>query len=388
MPGPSGRAEQIRPFQAMDLLARAQAMQTAGRDVIQLQLGEPDFPTPPAIIAAAQRALARGETFYTGALGLPALREAIAGFYRQRHALEMTPGRIAVTPGASGALLLALAATLDVGDGVLLADPGYPCNRQFARLLGVVPQVVPVRASEDYQPSAAGLEAAAGPGTRAVLLASPANPTGTLVPWQTVREIHALCRAQGWWLIVDEIYHDLVFEPGHRSALHLGEDVLVINSFSKFFQMTGWRLGWLAAPESLMPVLDRLAQNLYLAAPTLAQHAALAAFEPETLALLDTRRDILRARRDVLIPALRRLGFGVAAEPLGGFYVYADILRWGMDSTRFCERLLVEAGVALTPGSDFGTLDAAHHVRFAYVREQSVLDEAVRRITAWLATLD
>lgn len=378
------RLSDIEPFRVMDILAQAQAMQAAGRDVIHLEVGEPDFPTPPTVVEAGVRALRDGLTRYTPALGLPALREAIAGYYADRHGVALPASRVAVTPGASGALLLVMAALFDPGDEVLLADPGYPCNRHFARLLEARGVGIPVGPESNFQLTAEIVRRHWTASSKGVLIANPANPTGTLVEHDELKAIHAFVREQGGWLIVDEIYHELVYEDSPLSAVRLGEDVIVLNSFSKYWLMTGWRLGWLIVPESLMPAVDRLAQNIFLAAPTPAQHAALAAFSADTRAILETCKAELKVRRDVLVPALESMGFGLPARPQGAFYVYADIGGLAGDSEVFAARLLQEAGVAITPGTDFGQHAAKRHVRFAYTNDEARIEEAVVRMARFI----
>lgn len=385
MRGEAERLKDIEPFRVMAILGQARAMQAAGRDVVHLEVGEPDFATPEPIVEAGLRALRDGHTHYTASLGLPALREAIAGYYATRHGVEVTPGRVAVTPGASGALLLAMAALFDPGDEVLLADPGYPCNRHFARLVEARGVGVPVGPETGFQLTAELVARHWGPHTRGVLVANPGNPTGTVIPAAELAAIHAVARERGGWLIVDEIYHELVYGRAEPTAARLGDDVIVINSFSKYWLMTGWRLGWLLVPETLMPAIDRLAQNVFLAAPTVAQHAALAAFGPDTRAILEARKAELEARRDYLVPELGRLGLGVPVRPQGAFYVYADIGRFSGDGERFAADLLAATGVALTPGSDFGRHAAGRHVRFAYTTGIERIRTAVARIEAWLA---
>ena len=382
---PSRRAADIEPFRVMDILARAQAMQAAGRDVIHLEVGEPDFPTPPPIVEAGMRALRAGLTRYTPALGLPALREAIADYHQRRHGVAIDLGRIAVTSGASGALLLAIAALFDPGDELLLADPGYPCNRHFSRLLEVQAVGVPVDAASRFQLTAAAVDRYWGPRTRGVLVANPGNPTGTVIPRGELAAIHALVRERGGWLLVDEIYHELVYDRDEPSALTLGDDVVLINSFSKYWCMTGWRLGWLVVPAELLPAVERLAQNIFLAAPTPAQHAALAAFAPSTLPILQANKAELKARRDMLLPALRALGFEIPVEPEGAFYIYAGQGDLAGDGEMLASRLLEEAGVAITPGRDFGRHASDIHVRFAYTTSMDHLHQAVERISAWAA---
>lgn len=381
----SRRAQAIAPFHVMDILARARALEAQGRDIIHLEIGEPDFPTPAPVARAAIEAIENGELHYTPALGLPQLREAIAGFYRKRYGVEVPAARIAVTTGASGALLLALGALLDAGDEILMADPGYPCNRHFASFIDARPVAIPVGPDTAFQLTAQLVERHWTENTKAVLLASPSNPTGTLARDEEIRGIAAWCAKRGATLIVDEIYHGLVYEAPPPTALAHAEEIVVINSFSKYFHMTGWRLGWLAAPARLLGGIERLAQNLFLAPPTPAQFAALAAFSEETMAILEARRQEMKTRRDFLLPALRELGFGLSVAPQGAFYLYADVSRFSGDSFVFAERLLEQAGVAITPGVDFGAVAPQRHVRFAYTRPLPVLQEAVARIRCFLA---
>lgn len=376
----SRRAEEIEPFRVMAILARARELEARGRDIVHLEIGEPDFPTPVPIVEAGMAALRAGETHYTPALGLPALRQAIAGHYQSRHGVAVDPARVCVTPGASGALLLAMAALFDPGDEVLMADPGYPCNRHFARLVEAKGVGVPVGPETRFQLTAELVARHWGPRTRGVLVANPGNPTGTLVPPEELAAIHELVRARGGMLLVDEIYHELVYGKAPPSAAGLGEDVAVINSFSKYFLMTGWRLGWLLVPPALVSAVDRLAQNVFLAAPTVAQHAALAALSEETRPLLEAAKAELGARRNWLFPELRRLGFDLPVMPEGAFYLYAGINpTWG-SAEHLAERWLEETGVAVTPGTDFGAHGADHHVRFAYTTGLERIREAVRRL--------
>lgn len=379
----AGRVGGIAPFHVMAILARAQALEAAGRDIVHLEIGEPDFATPAPVVEAGVAALRGGRTHYTDARGLPALREAIAGFYATRWQAAVDAERIVVTPGASGALLLALGLLTGPGDEVLMADPGYPCNRHFAGFCDARPVSVPVDSGSGFQLTLEAVERHATPSTRAVLIASPSNPTGTVVPPDELRRIRDWCRARGVALIVDEIYLALTYDGDEHSAARW-DDVFVINSFSKYFLMTGWRLGWLAAPAWAIPALERLAQNLFLAPSTPAQHAALAAFSPENLAQLEARKAELRARRDFLLPALRDRGFAIPVVPQGAFYLYADCSRFTADSEVFARQLLEQAGVAVTPGVDFAQHDATRHVRFAYTQPLPRLAEALRRIDRFL----
>lgn len=378
------RLDDIEPFRVMEILARAKAMQAAGRDVIHLEVGEPDFPTPEPVVAAGLAALRAGQTHYTPALGLPSLREAIAAYYAERYGVSVEPARVAVTPGASGALLLVMAALFNPGEEVLLADPGYPCNRHFARVVEAVGVGVPVGPESAYQLTAALVEQHWGERTRGVLVANPGNPAGTVIPADELRAIHALVKGKGGWLIVDEIYHELIYDSDEPSAAELGEDIIVINSFSKYFLMTGWRLGWLLAPAGLMPEIDKLAQNLFLAAPTPSQHAALAAFGDDTRTILEACKTELRQRRDMLFPELAHLGLGLPVKPAGAFYIYADISGFAGNAEIFAANLLEVSGVAITPGRDFGRHRADRYVRFAYTTSLARISEATQRLADFM----
>jgi aspartate/methionine/tyrosine aminotransferase len=385
MPKPysAARVDAIAPFHVMAILARAKALEAAGRDIIHLEIGEPDFPTPQPIIEAGIAALRAGHTHYTAALGLPSLREAIARFHDSRWHATIDPQRIVVTPGASGALLLALGLLAGPGDEVLMADPGYPCNRHFAEFCDARAATIPVDAANGFQLTLDLINQHATPATRAVLISSPSNPTGTAVSPDELGRIHDWCRTHGVALIVDEIYLALTYDGTENTASHW-DDVFVIHSFSKYFLMTGWRLGWLTAPAWAMPALERLAQNLYLAASTPAQHAALAAFLPTTLDILEVRKHELRARRNFLLPALRERGFVIPTTPQGAFYLYADCSRFTSDSQAFASQLLELAGIAVTPGIDFGSHHAARHMRFAYTQPLPRLVEAMARLDRFL----
>jgi len=376
----------IQPFHVMEVLAKAQALERAGRDVIHLEIGEPDFPTPEPIVARAQAAMHVGETRYTAALGLPELRALIAAQYPA--AARPGPERVALVPGSSAALLVSFALLLDPGDEVLLADPGYPCNANFIQLFGGVPVRIPCGPEAGYQLTPERIRAHWSERTRAVLLGSPANPTGSLIAPEQMSAIADEVRGLGGVLVVDEIYQGLVYEAPVRSALHDGDDLFVINSFSKFYGMTGWRLGWLVAPEAYGDAVTRLCQNLFISAPTLSQHAALAAFEPATLAELERRRQAFQQRRDFLVPALSQLGFQIPRQPAGAFYVYADVSGLTDNSQCFAEQALEQTGVALTPGQDFGDYRQREHLRFSYAAPLERLQEAVERLRAWLERRD
>lgn len=377
----SERMQLIQPFHVMALLARARELEATGRSIIHMEIGEPDFITPQPLIDAGIQALQDGRTHYTSATGLWALREKIAGFYKTRYGITIEPQRVIVTPGASAALQLVLAVLVNTGDQVLLADPGYPCNRNFVHLLNGEPVAIPVDAASGYQPLSQQVCDRWTQQTRALLVASPSNPTGTLLDEQTLREYHAITEHNGGGLIVDEIYHGLTYDGPVQTALAVSDDVFIINSFSKYFGMTGWRLGWLIAPSEVIPEIDKLAQNLFLAAPTLAQYAALSAFDDGVIDILDARRDEFCQRRDYLLPALREIGFDIPVSPAGAFYLYANCSRFTDDSYEFAVRLLEETGVAVTPGLDFGSNRPERHVRFAYTTSLENLQEGVRRLS-------
>lgn len=390
----SERARQVAPFHVMQVAKQAQALAAGlgpGHDrMIYLNIGEPDFTAPPLVQAAAQRAIAAGLTQYTPALGLPALRERISAWYAQRHGIEVPASRIVITAGASAGLQLACLALFNPGDEVLMPDPCYPCNRHILASMGARARLLPGSPAQRFQLDAASVAQAWGERTAGVLMASPSNPTGTSVDPQALRAIHAQVRARGGVLLMDEIYLGLSFEERFgQTALALGEDVISINSFSKYFSMTGWRLGWLVLPQALVEVVERLAQNLYICASTVAQHAALACFEPESLAIYEARRAAYRARRDAFIPGLRALGFEVPVMPDGAFYAWADarplLERQGVpDSAALVERLMREAHVVATPSVDFSAHDAGTHVRFSTASAMEDLDEALQRLARWL----
>lgn len=375
----------IEPFYVMELLARAKELEAEGRDVIHMEVGEPDFPTPEPIRAAGAKAIADGRMFYTNALGLPELREAISRFYRDRYGVDVPASRIAVTAGASGALVLALACLANPGSEWLLSDPGYPCNRHFVRAFDGVPVGMPVDAATSFQPTVEHLRRHWTDKTAGVVVASPANPTGTMLSAGDIAALAGFTRERGVHLIVDEIYHGLTYDGDAPTALAQGDDIFVVNSFSKYFQMTGWRLGWLVVPERFMRDIEKLAQNLFIAASSAAQYGALAAFEPETIRILEERRAEMRRRRDFLVPALESVGLKVPVRPSGAFYIYADCSGLTDDSDRFCRELLEKAGVAVTPGKDFGIHRPESHVRLAYANDVSRLCEAVDRIRSFLS---
>lgn len=377
---PAARLADIEPFHVVELFTRAHQLQAEGRDVIHMEVGEPDFPTPEPIAQAAINAIASGRTMYTQAFGLPELRQAISDFYRQRYGVDVPARRIAVTNGASGALNLAFACLTNPGDEWLLADPGYPCNRHILRTYEGRPQAIAVGPESNFQPTPAQISAAWNKRTTGLLVASPANPTGTLLTLPEIAALADLCRTRNGHFMVDEIYHGLTYETDAPTACAAGDDIWVINSFSKYFQMTGWRLGWMVIPEPYLRDVEKLAQNLVLCPSTPAQHAALAAFRPETITILEERRAEFRRRRDFLAPALEALGFRITARPEGAFYLYCDCSALAADSFALARDLLEKTGVAATPGLDFGANAPEKHIRFAYTTGVDRLAEAVERL--------
>ncbi|WP_040435727.1 pyridoxal phosphate-dependent aminotransferase [Melaminivora alkalimesophila] len=391
----STRAERIEPFYVMEVAKAAQAMarEVAGsrEPMIFLNIGEPDFTAPPLVQEAAERIVRSGGTQYTHALGLDQLRERISGWYAERFQLDVPARRIVVTAGASAALQLACLALIEAGDEVLMPDPSYPCNRHFVSAAEGRAVLIPTTAEERFQLSAAKVEAAWGLRTRGVLLASPSNPTGTSIAPDELRRIHEVVRARGGITLIDEIYLGLSYDDAFgQSALAIGDDIISINSFSKYFNMTGWRLGWMVVPEAMVPVVERLAQNLFICASTISQHAALACFEPGSIAEYERRRAEFRARGDFFIPALQSLGLEVPVAPDGAFYAWADCTRaaqrLGVEgSWDFAFELMRRAHLAITPGRDFGAADTARFVRFSTANSMAQLQEAVARLRTLLA---
>ena len=380
------RMQEIAPFRVMEILARARAMEAQGRDVVHMEIGEPDFVSPSPVLAAAALALKAGKTHYTPAAGLGSLREAISAYYERRFGIDVDPGRILVTPGASGALQLVLGVLVNPGDRVLVTDPGYPCNRHMIRLFGGQAVSLPVSMDTGFSLSEAILREGLQGGARALMLASPANPTGNLISLDELRSLNTqLKRLPDAVLICDEIYQGLQYGTDPATALSLADDnVVVINSFSKFFGMTGWRVGWVVAPEAMIEPMERLAQNIFLAAPTVAQYAAQAAFEDANMEILEERRQAFEARRDLLYAGIAGLGLGVGEVPAGAFYLYANVEEFTDDSMAFTRELLEKTGLAITPGLDFGSHGASRHVRFAYTTGLDRLAEGVERLRAFL----
>ena len=382
---PADRLSEISPFHVVELLTRARQLEAEGRDIIHMEVGEPDFPTPDAITNAAVHAIKSGKTLYTQSLGLPELRETISSFYRTRYDVNVPASRIVITNGASGALNLAFACLANPGSEWLLTDPGYPCNRHILRVYEGRAKNIPVGPETNFQPTPDLIKQHWQKQTAGLLVASPGNPTGTLLSLPEIKQLAETCRELQGHFLVDEIYHGLTYpseaEPAVApSACAAGDDIWIINSFSKYFQMTGWRLGWMVIPEPYIRDIEKLAQNLVLCASTPAQYGALAAFEPDTIAILESRRQAFRQRRDFLAPALEQLGFRITASPEGAFYLYCDCSALSDDSFILARDLLETAGVAATPGLDFGQNQPEKHIRFAYTTDIERLAEAVERL--------
>lgn len=378
----AARMADIQPFHVMALLQRARALEAEGRRIVHMEIGEPDYPSPKEVVRAGIAALEAGKTHYTPALGLAELRRAIASSYPL--AARPHPDHVVVTPGASGALQLIMAVLLNPGDEVLMADPGYPCNRHFVRLFEGQAKAVPVGPATAYQLNAGLIRQHWTPKTTAVMVASPSNPTGTVIANGELKKIIATVAELGGVLIVDEIYHGIVYDTELTSALTYSKDIFVINSFSKYYGMTGWRVGWLVSPPDYVAAIDKLAQNIFLATSTPAQYAALATFGPGVEAELQDRVGIFRQRRDYLLSALIGLGFKIPVIPQGAFYLYADCSDLTDDSFELATALLEQAGVAITPGLDFGDHRASQHVRFSYTTSIDELKEGLGRIEKFL----
>jgi len=377
------RIDRIEPFRVMQLLERARELEAQGRNIIHMEVGEPDFTTPEPILAAARTRLESGANFYTPSTGLPELQKALADWYKREYGISVAPERILITPGTSGAFSLIYAALLDPGESVLLPDPGYPCQRNFIRLAGGEPINIPVGPDSSYHLSAELVANNWRDHTRAAVVINPGNPTGTLIEPEELAAIGKTCDERGGHLISDEIYHGLTYGVKPPCALQFADNAIVVNGFSKRWAMTGWRVGWIVVPDGLIDPCRRVMQNIFIAAPTLSQHAAIAALQHGD-AEVEAMRAAYDERRQYLLAELPKLGFDVVVEPQGAFYIYANVEKLTDDSKAFCWQLLEEAGVAVTPGEDFGSYRAARHVRFSYATSLEDLREGIGRIAAFL----
>jgi aspartate/methionine/tyrosine aminotransferase len=399
----SNRAQRIEPFYVMEVAKAARLLGdkllNSEHPMLYLNVGEPDFTAPALVQEAAIRAVQAGNTQYTQASGMPELRERISHWYKQRFNVDVPVNRIVLTAGASAALQLACLALINSGDEILMPDPSYPCNRQFVSAADGVPVMIPTTAAERFQLSAAKVEAAWQAGktrgekgkTRGVLLASPSNPTGTSIHPDEMRRIHSFVQKQGGITLIDEIYLGLSYDATYgQTALGLDDQVISINSFSKYFNMTGWRLGWLVVPEALAPVIERIAQNLFICPSAVTQHAALACFEAASIAEYEKRRAEFKKRRDYFIPALQALGFDIPVMPDGAFYAWADCSKicskLGVkDSWDLAYEIMHKAHLAVTPGRDFGTYETAKYIRFSTANSFHQLQQAIERLRVMLA---
>ena len=376
------RVRKIEPFRVMDIVARAAALEAEGHDVVHMEVGEPDFPTPGQIVKAGQKPLTAGKTKYTAAQGLPELRACISQHYMDGYGISIDPSRIFITTGGSAALLLVTSMLLNVDEGFLMTDPGYPCNRHFLHAFEAEPQLVPVTADDHFQLTPALIERHWRDNTRGALIASPANPTGAVIPRKDLEQIASAIRQRNGYLVVDEIYHGLVYdEVAQDSVLSIDPSAFVVNSFSKYFGMTGWRLGWMVVPPDAVKIAEKLSQNLFICPSSVAQYAALAAFGMDAKSEMERNKAEFKRRRDFLVPALRKLGFGVPLMPEGAFYVYAKLPAGLGSSEAFAHSLLEQHHVAITPGTDFGTYLAEDYVRFSYSQNLETLRTGVERLT-------
>jgi aspartate/methionine/tyrosine aminotransferase len=376
------RLDHIEPFHVMRIITRAMELQSSGVDVVNLAVGEPDFPTPKLVVEAGLRALREDRMKYLPALGSDELRDAISKWYRDRYNIEVPANRVAITTGSSAALLLTMGVLVSPGDEILMADPGYPANRHFVSAMNGRAILIPVGPETNYQLTAGVVAKYWTDRTVGVMVASPSNPTGTSIKQDTLRDIHRVVQAKQGTLIVDEIYHGITFGVDACSSLEFADDIFVINSFSKYFAMTGWRLGWAVIPDGFIDSFEKLAQNLFISSPDLAQRAALASFHPDSIRECEAHRANYQEHRDFLLAELRDIGFKVPVEPTGAIYIYADCSKFSNDSFKLCEDLIENAGVAVAPGLDFGVYRANEHIRFSYPKPIPVLAEGVRRIRA------
>jgi aspartate/methionine/tyrosine aminotransferase len=378
------RADLITPFYVMELLEKAKEMEAHGEDIIHMEVGEPDFTTPQQVKDEAIKAIAQGQTFYTHSLGVAELRQKIAAQYEKRAGLFVSPDRIVITNGTSGAFLLLAAVLLERGSTLAISDPGYPCYRNFALLADADIVTLPVTAENGYQVVPEQVDALKK-SPDVLIICNPSNPTGTVYGKETIARLHHLISSKDGVLVVDEIYGGLSYGKTVGTALCLGDNIVVVNGFSKTHAMTGWRLGWMVVPQELVRPIQKVAQNVFISPPSIAQHAALHAFDVD--ADLEEMRLTYQVRRDYMLPRLRKLGFRIPIDPEGAFYIYAGIDEWGIDSMAFVERALEEAKVAITPGYDFGSYRAGSHIRFSYANSLERLKEGCDRLERWLQTL-
>ncbi|MFT2091966.1 aminotransferase class I/II-fold pyridoxal phosphate-dependent enzyme [Paraglaciecola sp. 2405UD69-4] len=387
----SQRAQAISPFLAMAFSEKAAIIEAQGNHVVKLNIGEPDFGAPPDVLKAMQQLAVNAPLPYTSALGLPELRAAIAGFYKTKHQIDIDPRRVVVTAGASAALMLLSAALVDQGDKVIMADPCYPCNKQFITSFGGKVQLVPTQAESRFQLDSSLLQQHWQSGTRGLMLATPSNPTGTAVATEQLAKMCEFAKDKGAWRIIDEIYLNLHHGPADSeltSVLSIDDQAFVINSFSKYFGMTGWRLGWCIVPEDAVDVMERLSQNYYICPSTLAQKAALQCFTADSLAVCEARRLSLVTRKNLVIAGLHKCGLSVPVVPDGAFYVYIDVTATGLTAMEFCEQVLQQVHVSLTPSNDFSEQTDKQFVRLSFASSESELAEGLLRLERFMGSLN
>ncbi len=376
------RIDLIEPFRVMQLLERAKELEAEDKHIIHMEIGEPDFLTPQPVLDAAKRHLVQHNLFYTASTGAPELQQALSAWYKSEYDVDVAAERMLITPGTSGAFSLLYAVLLEAGESVLLPDPGYPCQRNFIRLAGGEPVNVAVNANTAYHLSADVIRKFWTPATRAVVAINPSNPTGTIMAKQQLSALAKTCRELGGYLISDEIYHGLTYGTKATCALEVDDKAIVVNGFSKRWAMTGWRIGWVIVPEELIEPCRRVMQNIFISAPTLSQYAGITALK--NIDDVEAMRVAYDKRRKYLLEALPRLGFEIAVEPQGAFYIYANVAKLTHDAKQFCWDILEQAGVAITPGEDFGTYQSEQHVRFSYATSLEDLKEGVTRLHSYL----
>lgn len=380
----SDRAKKIKPFYVMELLEKAKELESRGEDIVHMEIGEPDFTTPEPVKEAAIKAIKDNRTFYTHSLGLPELREKIAEYYFNNDGINISPEKIIITDGSSGAFFLLYAVLIERGKVLGIPDPGYPCYKNFGYLFDA--NILPINVSEEtkFEVTVDHLRFLKEP-VDLLIISNPSNPTGSICRDETISNLYEFLFNKGGNLIVDEIYSGLTYHKKIRSALSVSEDIMVVNGFSKTYAMTGWRLGWMVIPAELVRPVQKIVQNVFISPPTLSQYAALEVFD--TVDELEKMRKTYLKRRDFLFPELKRLGFNISVKPEGAFYIYGGIGKWGIDSMEFVERALLEAKVALTPGYDFGSFRAGSHIRFSYANSLDKLKRGCKRLGKWLKTL-
>ncbi len=378
------RLNNIEPFHVMEVMKRAEEMEKSGKSLIHMGVGEPDFTAPDQVIKSAQKKMNSRKTGYSAATGIVELRKAISNYYLEYFDLDVSFNRIIITPGASGAMLLACAALVDRDSEVLMPDPSYPCNRHFVSAFEGISRMIPVGPTTKFQLSLDNLNQEWKDLTSGVMLASPSNPTGTNINSSELNKIIQFAIKREGFVLVDEIYQGLTYDEKPFSSLTLSDEVIVVNSFSKYFNMTGWRLGWMVVPEKMFSTIEKLAQNFFICPSVISQTAALSCFEFDCIKIFEKRKNIFKERRDFLVPELEKIGFKIPVLPDGAFYIYADCSLFSDNSEIFCNTILEKTGVVTVPGLDFGTNNSKKYIRFSYATSIENLKEAVFRLKKFL----